>query len=473
MTINNPQSIWMISNISDDKFLPFKVEIVGQINELPKQSPYAIVMSKKERQEWVALLRELRSIPTYRYTPIFYHGDIDESLQDLFDGSADDELLTKAHAIHQRLKKIPGNVLLSEEKEVMLSTYLYTRPELKLRGQISYHNPYVYYFPLITLFSSQEEKRDDWEFLEDLVLRDILSQHNLIDEIKICSFCSSGLLNLKNSCPSCHSIRIKLQNFVHCYTCGKIGPVPEFLRRERLICSRCNTKLEELGVDYDKPVEDKMCMDCGHFFAEAEVNMMCLVCQRLFFIDELKTRYLYDYSLTRRAEYLVQGIEKEIYHNFHQFFNVIDYIVFMAIVSWQAKLAERYNTWYFSIMTLRILNEDQLLHEKGIVNTERSMGQFFKKLRQIFRESDLSSRMEGTMFFLLPMTDREGCLALIDRIRQYLSQEMGSEIKELALGLSYLTSSEMISGQMEGELITTELLARLNDSSSHLLSSGK
>lgn len=116
MTKNDPQSIWMISNISDDKFLPFKVEIVGQINELPKQSPYAIVMSKKERQEWIALLRELRSIPTYRYTPIFYHGDIDESLQDLFDGSADDELLTKAHAIHQRLKKFRGMCFCQKRK---------------------------------------------------------------------------------------------------------------------------------------------------------------------------------------------------------------------------------------------------------------------------------------------------------------------------------------------------------------------
>lgn len=71
------------------------------------------------------------------------------------------------------------------------------------------------------------------------------------------------------------------------------------------------------------------------------------------------------------------------------------------------------------------------------------------------------------------MTDREGCLTLINRIRQYLAQEMGDEMKDLALGLSYLTSSEMINGQMEGELITNELQARMNDTGSYLLGTGK
>jgi GGDEF domain-containing protein len=174
---------------------------------------------------------------------------------------------------------------------------------------------------------------------------------------------------------------------------------------------------------------------------------------------------LYDYNLTRRGEYLVRGIEKSIYREFNHFFKVIDHSTFMLIASWLSKLAKRYGAIYFSVMTLQITNEAELIARQGEINSERLMGQFFTGLCQAFRESDLSSRLEGTMYFLLPMANQDGCLVIIDRIKQTVQQLVEESIgKDLTVGVSYMTSAEITQGEMQGDLVLAELQARMLES---------
>ncbi|KTD61586.1 TackOD1 domain-containing metal-binding protein [Legionella spiritensis] len=459
------QTFWIVGNNLPDLASSANCKHVDSIKKLPKQGVFAIIISRTKEHDYLKDLAELRAIKEYRYTPVFYEGTLREDWCELFDGAVNEDSVDNAERIHQQLGMVTEANRCGDSKEIILLIYLFSRPDFKIKGRVNYHATHIFEYPLLTLLFPRESDFDGWRFLQDLVMPDLLTPGPLLDEIQTCSACDSGLLNIKNSCPSCHSINIKPQKFVHCYTCGKIGPVPEFLRQERLVCSRCNTRLRTLGVDYDKPMEDKLCNDCGHYFAEPEVNLVCLVCHRTSSSRDLTSRRLYEYTLSRRGEYLVRGIEKGIYRNFSHFFRVIDYAAFMSIVAWQAKLAERYPSLYFSVMTLQITNADQLLNELGLVDTEKLLGKLFTNLRKVFRESDLSSRNEGTMLFFLPMADEEGCTILVDRIKLFVNQlAANNSNKGLAVGLSYITSTEMINAQLEGELVISELHARIIES---------
>lgn len=458
------QSIWVLGNPPSNMPFSFDYKQAIKIKDLPDDGILAIVIPRDMHGGHLEQLAQLRAQAKYRYTPVFYAGTASEETE-LFDGAVDEQMLETTEAIHARLELVTEANLKSESNEIILLVYLFTRPELKLKGHVNHQATHILEYPLLSLLFPQERNFDGWRFLQDLVMPDLLAPGILIDEIQTCNACDSGLLNIKNSCPSCHSINIKPQKFVHCYTCGKIGPVPEFLRQERLVCSRCNTRLRTLGVDYDKPQEDKLCNECGHYFAEPEVNLVCLVCHRTSSSKELSARRLYEYSLTRRGEYLVRGIEKGIYRNFNHFFKVIDYEAFMSIVAWQAKLAERYPSLYFSVMTLQITNADRLLEEEGVVGIEKQLGELFTNLRKVFRESDLSSRIEGTMLFFLPMADAEGCTILVDRIKVFVNQmAKNNNNKGLEVGLSYITSTEMNNAQLEGGFVISELHARILES---------
>ncbi len=469
--MKDKQSIWVVSNINEEQLLPLHVDKANEISALPKSPPYAVILAKNINQDWVELVGQLRSTAEYRYIPVFYHGAIDPNIEHIFDGPADEHIHTRAAAIYERMDILGPQLLRLEDEEAILLTYLFTRVRSCISGHKSVKNRYIFEYPLLKiLLKSFTEACDQWLFLEEFVKRDLMAHDKLLDETKNCGSCESGLLNIKSTCPSCRSINIQPQKLVHCYNCGNIGAVPEFLRQERLVCSQCHVRLHELGVDYEMPLEDKICNSCGHFFAFADVKLICLVCERASTDDELRVRRLHTYVLTRRGEYLVRGIEKSIYRQFSHFFKVIDYQVFMAIASWQAKLAVRYSSTYFSIMTLQITNEDELIAEKGALDSELLMTQLFTSLRQVFRESDLSSRLGSTMFFLLPMAGLEGCLIILERIKATVNTLAQEDIgKGLIIGLSYMTSAEVGEDIGNGDLVIAEFHAKLVESNMCLI----
>lgn len=458
------QMVWVVSDINEKKLKPLKMDVVTDVGGLPEQAPFAVILSKNDRQDWVEMLRSLRATEAYRYTPVFYHGDVEADFHHLFDGPADDHLKNRAVSIHERLALVDDKWKSLSDDESILLTYLYSRTDMRLKGRINHRSPYAIEFPLLTVLFGKAPAFDAWRFLQGLHTRNLLVAEALIGEIETCTACDSGLLNMKKSCPYCKSIDIKLQKFVHCFSCGKIGPVPELLRQDRLLCSRCNTMLREEGVDYEKPREDKLCNACDHVFSESDVTVQCLVCHRNALPHEMGSRRLYDYVLTLHAEYLVRGVKKSIFRNFKQYFNVTAFPAFMATIAWQAKLAARYSSIYFSVLTLKIESKRDLIALKGEVHSERLLGQLFISLRQIFRESDLASRQEDLMCFLLPMANQDGSQVVVNRIITAVQQLTEEEIgKGLRVSISHITSEEIIKDALQGDTLIEALMNRTVD----------
>lgn len=462
--MNSQQTVWVVSNINKEKLLPLKVDQVQDLHTIPANPPFALILSKSEQQDWFDLVQFVRSNKAYRFIPLFYHGDIEPHLKNLFDGPAETGVPVKAKIIHERIALLASSMLEAEDLESILLSYLYTRSDMILEAHKTYASSMIYTFPLIKALVCKSQAIDEWGFVQDLVLRNLLTENQLIDEIRTCTSCHSGLLNIKTSCPSCHSIDIRPQKFIHCFSCGQIGPIPEFLRQERLICSNCHVKLRQIGVDYEKPLEEKICNKCGHFFAMADTKIICLACHHTSSLTELNPRRLYNYKISRNSEYLIRGIDKSTYRNFTDYFKVMDFTNFMATLSWQTKLAERYDTIYFCLMSLEITNENEIVNALGKEDSEHLLSKFFIYLRKLFRDSDLSSRINSIMFFLLPLAKQEGCLIILERLKEAVN-ELALENKQydLCLGVSFMTSHEIIQSNLLNDVAANELHARMID----------
>ncbi|MGQ3887506.1 hypothetical protein ACQUW5_00565 [Legionella sp. CNM-1927-20] len=456
------QTVWIIKNTQIKRLFPLGVDEAISIMNLPDKPPFALVLSKNSQQNWIDLLKEIRSRASYRFTPVYYHDDVPPHLRHLFAGPADDNLINSANKIYERIHNISPLTFQSPNRESILLAYLYSRPHCPVKGYKSDKSPFVYDYPLLNILFKDNLEVDNWKFLESLVTRNLLAHSDVIDEIETCPACDSGLLNLRKSCPNCRSTNFKPQQFVHCFACGQIAPVPEFLRQERLICSNCHIKLEAPGVDYEKPIENKLCNACGHFFAEPILELVCLSCHRTSASSEFIRKPLYDYHLTRQGEYVVLGIENSFYASFGQYFKMTDYPVFLSILNWYTKLSERYGLLHFSVMMLQIdvNNREEVKKEQS----SEFIGKIFTNLRQVIRESDLASRLDESMLFLLPFTKEEGCMIVLNRL-QHAGQELvnANENLGLTIKVSYMASNEILSSALQGEFIMAELKIRMQE----------
>ncbi|WP_367606280.1 hypothetical protein [Legionella sp. W05-934-2] len=455
-----------ILSIFGDKPKLFKltpnIKSYAKLSAIPLESK-AIIVSQPKDNNWLEPLQSIRAQTAFQLIPVFYLGDIELDWQEsLYDGPADESMYRMIEQIYERIDRLHYSYSGSLSAECLLLSYLFTRPNKRIHGLIEHITPQIFYYPLVEMLLSKEKIVDIWQFLQDLVVRDLLVTGQLIDEIQTCSSCNSGFLNIKHCCPSCQSIDIKDQQFVHCYLCGNIAPVPEFLREERLICTRCHARLINIGIDYDKPKQDKMCHACGHFFSQSELILTCLVCHRSAHANDLMTRHLYDYMITTRGQQVVCGLDRDLYRSFEQQFRVVDYQSFMSMVSWFSKLCQRYETIYFALLQIKLLNDFDLMDSESFTKHDKSMGLLFTHLREVIRKSDLSARDDNNFFFLLPMADEQGLENTIKRVKKFISKnEVNHQKGTLNFTLSSFTSKEILSNMLDADMIIAEIQAKM------------
>lgn len=443
-----------------EHFTQVKVHRCASIEDV-KGAVMAFVITAPADEDWMTPLAMIRTHSEFLYTPVFYQGTIPDELHTLFDGPVDKNLPHKAAVIHDRIAMISLENRQSDSADIKTLAYIFSREHYDLMGYLSAKVPSVYDYPLLRILLHVDERFDAWKFLNDMVMRDLLEYEDQPDKIHVCPGCDSGLFNVLKCCPNCSSVDIKRQKLVHCYFCGKIGTVPEFLREERMICSRCKVKLVEQGVDYECPKEDKLCLHCDSYFHEPKLQLVCLVCKHQSNLADLDIRHMRSFTLSRRSKLLLRGIERNYYKHFNQYFKVIDYVEFCRIVNWQVKLAKRYDSVYFSVMNIRFNLVESVRNAKELALTEKLMGDLFANLRTVLRESDLSTRIDEDFFFLLPMTDEEGGRLTIGRIQQLISKNpISNSPTEINLQLSFTASHEMIAGEEES---SCAILAKLQD----------
>ncbi|MDF1646031.1 MAG: hypothetical protein P1U61_03480 [Legionellaceae bacterium] len=409
-------------------------------------------------------LRRLRQNPVYRYTAFYAWDNVPDGYEPLFEGAFDEQAYDEAKQINDRIDVCEQNDGAHTERQdinVFICRYLFSRKKIQLLPQITCHNPYGFIYPLVQALSTGGSANEHWYVLNSLVKREYLEVVEAINELQVCPKCEGGLLNFKNCCPNCESVDLHVEPFVHCFSCGNIGPVKEFMSHQELVCSRCQTTLKHIGIDYDKPLEDKICEKCQHRFFEPNTLCVCLVCDDVGKPEGLKTRKLNAFQLTQKGREFAKNQLQKLALDLGAFFELINFNLWELIVQWQIRVSQRHSEVEFVAGVIFVENINELIEEIGFLKTEQQLVLFYENARSLFRKTDLISVEDDKLYCLLTMTNLSHIQVIQERI-EHFDKNASPNDPILKIKFGFLASTEILENELDKDLLINEMLNRVN-----------
>ncbi|MEM8909411.1 MAG: hypothetical protein AAGD05_16310, partial [Bacteroidota bacterium] len=173
-----------------------------------------------------------------------------------------------------------------------------------------------YFFPFL---SRQLDDVDGAKALEILRLAKqdgYLNEEDAVDKVHLCNNCQSAHHNIRETCKTCGSIDLKVEDLIHHFQCAYIGPESDFTQEysDDLICPKCQKLLRHIGVDYDKPSHIYGCNTCGDFFQNPVFTYLCVDCHEVNDIRHLQEHNIKKLLLTSKGKHLVlSGLPRKSY----------------------------------------------------------------------------------------------------------------------------------------------------------------
>ena len=421
---------------------------------------YEIVWIDAEEETFVhKALEVLRADRYYAVAPLFLSDKKEELCESLCDGWAYDieELLRKSVTILSRMGDLPIDALLTSASLALLG-HLYVRPGKELRTRIHWKNEWIDRYPIVSTLN--DTGFDDFQWLTHLFRRGLLEKGELLDRIRLCPKCEHPHHNYIDVCPTCRTIEIEKVEFVHCFTCGYVGPEREFLADGILVCPNCKTELRHIGVDYDRPVESYICAN-GHKFVEPDVPARCLECGAINSAEDLVPKEIHAYRLSADGALAAKsGTITDIYAVLEQE-NFVYPEYFESLLEWMIKLHRRMPEETFSVLAVRMLNVLELVDRLGRARVIEVLDEFATRLREILRSTDVTTRTNETdLWILLPKTPKEGCETVKERIEKLESLiEVASGSFELDIACASV--EEVLEDKVKARDLMASLSARL------------
>jgi hypothetical protein len=407
-------------------------------------------------------LRRVRAIPALSAVPVILLKEPESrTLSLLADGVAHDAATAAAlmDPVRARLKSLPQDIL-SQGQNFRLLAYLFCRPNAILEPLRRWDSRLIYTFPAAEALADADTNVDEW--LKNLVERDYLEPAALVDRLRLCPACNGTHHNFVDACPHCKSIDIVQKPFLHCFTCGNVGPEEEFLSRGALTCPKCTTRLRHIGADYDRPLENHTCNACRQSFIDAEVMARCMHCGAENPTDNLVARQVHSYRLAERGRTAARtGNLEDIYALFDHL-NYVRPQFFLDLVAWLLAVCRRHADERFSLLGIRLSNVVELTARIGRHRSAELVDEFATRLRATVRKTDLTTRTDQrTLWILLPKTECPACTLLLNRIENIRGDSRQAEGVELLFdAVSYSAPAEQLPGET-AELLLARLAGKL------------
>ncbi|MCX7828753.1 MAG: hypothetical protein N2315_06040 [Thermanaerothrix sp.] len=213
--------------------------------------------------------------------------------------------------IEDRMKDLSRSML-AESLDYRLLAFLYTRPQRDLEPLMIPLTSQVYHWPLLEALGRGRLEPKGWisSLLDRGFIREV-SPSGLVERVRYCPRCDGGHINYVDLCPFCSSMDFEQVPFIHCFVCGRVGPEEDFLKSGEMRCPFCGSRLRHIGSDYDRPMENYRCRDCGKSFPEPVVSCHCLICGLMSDPEALVPRNFYRYRITDKGILAVQSGELE------------------------------------------------------------------------------------------------------------------------------------------------------------------
>ncbi|MEM9823804.1 MAG: hypothetical protein AAF985_22155 [Bacteroidota bacterium] len=305
-----------------------------------------------------------------------------------------------------------------------------------------------YFFPFL---SRQFEDEDAGKILDILRLAKqdgYLNDEDAVDKVHLCGNCHSAHHNIRETCSSCGSIDLKVEDLIHHFQCAYIGPESDFTQEysDDLICPKCQKILRHIGVDYDKPSHIYGCNSCNDFFQNPVFTYLCIDCQ-----DVNEVRHLQEYNirkmlLTSKGKHLVlSGLPRKSYdqgRGEEEITGVYSYEVFQHILRQEQARAARNNSQSFFGKVKLI---DPQLNKLSWRETKMLQNEINKVLKSYLKEYDMvASNNPGDYYYLMTET----------------TEAQAQEIRGVIIyNLEYLVKSNIEDSQIKVEVELTQLRA--------------
>ncbi|MCM2681337.1 hypothetical protein [Echinimonas agarilytica] len=367
-----------------------------------------------------------------------------EQFYALYDGVVEDDsfqtFITHVARFRERRKELRTPEQPSLEDRLI--SYLFLSDERALMPIRELQASSVYHYPLLSLWDNSDDQHL-WTSL--LVRNSVLQNEQLLDRLRLCQNCDSGLLNYVDTCPNCQSIDIRSESAIHCFTCGHIADQAQFIRQGALACPNCLTNLKHIGTDYDRPLENHRCNECDHFFIDGQVVAQCYSCGTSNPIERLKQRSIYALKLgesgrikarTGKANYLIPSavgvaLPKE---------------QFSWTLSWLNRLAERYSEQNIhteirsehSLLILNFSNLTSLIQLESELSLLNQLEAFSDRLRNLLRTTDICCQYnEHILMIMLPHTGQAGMEVIQDKVIK-IGEAQSDSTLEVSIGTYFL-----------------------------------
>lgn len=360
----------------------------------------------------------IRRTPHTFAAPVFCTKTQGARVSSLADGLILDaeDALPKAQEILSAAEELDASAPL-RNADFRLLGWLYTRKNSELVPVPDPLTAGIYGYPPAECFA--EDKTDVYRWIQSLQDQGQIVPVRLVSRIRTCPRCGASHMNYIDVCPVCKSINIASAELVHCFTCGHVAPMDEFIRGDSLYCSHCRATLRHLGSDYDNPLESMVCSDCGNRFVEPIVVASCYGCESLSLPEELSIRSFHTWRITDKGRLSARVGEMEVaYALFDKLGNVTS-AYFEQFLNWSIHYARRYQGQTFTLLGLRFINLEEIADALGNHRMSQLLDSMVSRLKELLRTTDVTSRSSvGTLWFLLPQTSGEQGKCVQKRIEQ-------------------------------------------------------
>jgi len=366
-------------------------------------------------------LQLLRAHSRHFYKPIFLYGAINKCDNPMSDGCVDSisESQSFLNDYQERLLAL-GNTPPPLATLDRILFFLYLRPKTKLTPSKAYNHPTLHYYPWVdALLASQDEGLG---VIDTLRNQDFLHSSAICGKQHECPRCQRPHLQFIDQCPRCASFRIDQKPFLHCFNCGRVAPQDEFLSDKGMLCPQCGSKLSQVGVDYDRPMEQGHCTDCGFLFSEPDVQAHCLHCGNSCAPDDLSIRMIHDLTLGPQGHVAIRAGGIDSMFKEQEQANLVTFASFRHTLAWSLRLAWRYREIPFALVSFSLQDLPALEKAHGFHDSTRICENLFERIQGLFRNTDLMTRRNNSSaLILLPQTPTEGCAAVQNRIADLIS----------------------------------------------------
>ncbi len=424
----------MIALITGRDDLKVNIEGIELVKiESPGEVPYSflekyrgVIVDARDVKYALSFLTRVRSGTTIDVflKPVFVYSDStinDKYLMEISDGLLDsrnimdvfpltEKILEKVSKFHDFQGYKPEHFIALKAMQYMVSR------EVDLNPVIMPKSKFGYVYPLITVnFPERDDARmfDIVEFIDN----ENLADSRFVDRIHLCPSCSSSFLNFREICPKCGSANLAMDDLIHHFSCGYVGPEAKFKKDDKLICPKCGKILRHIGMDYDKPSVIYTCNECNYSFQEPEVTGLCMYCGEVNAVENLLVRDIKSFQVSQvTVNCAINGIILSLRDILSETMKVHTNFAFRTILEYEFKKQKRYNAQSVLVYLQFNFNGNNPVFRE---NRQAIFVEIAHVMRDVLRESDVITALsDNTFAILLLEVSHEEAKEVMERLKE-------------------------------------------------------